>query len=553
MRPQTRYTNPLLARVASAGLSRLAAGVLATALAVTGCESGDPAAEVGTSSDDLTSNTALARDMTFAGVVYVDVGTSDAAILQAVKKQTQSAFGAFRENNIAVNSRELGEVDAKAFIKTPMDAIAPATGAVAKKVIRVTYTYKDTAVVPKSMSTRSSISLGLLHGNYSAQVTKVLADCTSNDSHAQEFSSSVWYVFNPSLSSCKKAMAAEQKLIDGDRAKLTSPATQVVLTEANRLYVPMTAKLVGNKTNKGTSYPEYDRLWSGGVQKGRLTIASVNGMLADWHAGGSNELIDDEGWREWLMQLREVFKARAGWKLVSAEGLTAPLSFSVGGKSYTATSMLDVISWELDGKGWPAGLPSADQRALRVAVGKQFYQRWLRFELPLKVKIGTAAVAPVILTYDNYFGAGSSSQPHKRGIKQADVFLYNGHSYIGYGPLDPSNFSSSDMPSSYQIFFIDSCVSYNYYEKDYFKLKTGASANLDIITNGLETWTTGSGAALGRFIAGLTNGSQLSWSALLKTAEVPYAYSWGGDALRVVDGELDNLYKPTTKKITVTN
>jgi hypothetical protein len=109
------------------------------------------------------------------------------------------------------------------------------------------------------------------------------------------------------------------------------------------------------------------------------------------------------------------------------------------------------------------------------------------------------------------------------------------------------------MPASYQIFFIDSCVSYNYYEKDYFKLKTGASANLDIITNGLETWTTGSGAALGRFIAGLTNGSQLSWSALLKTAEVPYAYSWGGDALRVVDGELDNLYKPTTKKITVSN
>jgi hypothetical protein len=276
-------------------------------------------------------------------------------------------------------------------------------------------------------------------------------------------------------------------------------------------------------------------------------------MLADWHAGSSNELIDDEGWREWLMQLREVFKARAGWKLASAEGLTTPLSFSVGGKSYTAASMLDVIKWELDGTGWPAGLPTADQRALRVAVGKQFYQRWLRFELPLKVKIGTAAAVPVILTYDNYFGAGSSSQPHKRGIKQADVFLYNGHSYIGYGPLDPSNFSSSDMPASYQIFFIDSCVSYNYYEKDYFKLKTGASANLDIITNGLETWTTGSGAALGRFIAGLTNGSQLSWSALLKTAEVPYAYSWGGDALRVVDGELDNLYKPTTKKITVSN
>ena len=533
--------------------SRVAAGLLAVALATTACETSEPAAAIESGEEDLTSNTALAREMTFAGVVYVDVGTSDSGILQAVRKQTQSAFGAFRENNIAVNSRELSEVDAKSFIKTTMDAITPATGAVAKKVVRVTYTYKDTAVVPKSMSTRSSMSLGLLHGNYSAQVSKVLADCTSNDKHAQEFSTSVWYVFNPSLSTCKKAMAAEQKLIDTDRIKLTSPATQVVVTEANRLYVPMTAKLLGNKTNKGRSYPEYDRLWSGGVQKGRLIISSVNGMLADWHAGGSNELIDDEGWGEWLMQLREVFKARAGWKLASVEGVTAPLTFTVNGKSYAAASMLDIIKWELDGTGWPAGLPTSDQRALRVAVGKQFYQRWVRFEVPLKVTIGTAAQTPVILTYDNYFGAGSSSQPHKRGIKQADVFLYNGHSYIGYGPLDPSNFSTSDMPASYQIFFIDSCVSYNYYEKDYFKLKTGASANLDIITNGLETWTTGSGAALGRFIAGLTNGTQLSWSALLKTAEVPDAYSWGGDALRVVDGELDNKYMPTTKKIVVAN
>ncbi len=131
-RPQSFFCRAAAARAAG-----LATGLLALSLAATGCESGDPAAEIDSSTDDLTSNTALARDMTFTGVVYVDVGTSDSAILQAVRKQTQSAFGAFRENNIAVNSRELGEVDAKAFVKTTMDAITPATGAVAKKVVRV--------------------------------------------------------------------------------------------------------------------------------------------------------------------------------------------------------------------------------------------------------------------------------------------------------------------------------------------------------------------------------------------------------------------------------
>ena len=128
---------------------------------------------------------------------------------------------------------------------------------------------------------------------------------------------------------------------------------------------------------------------------------------------------------------------------------------------------------------------------------------------------------------------------------------YNGHSYIGYGPLDPTNFTGADFTKGYQILFIDSCVSYNYYEKDYFKLKAGGSSNLDMVTNGLETWTTGSGAALGKFLARLTDGSQASWLDLLKSAEIPDAYSFGGDALRVVDGELDNVFKPTKTAIVV--
>ena len=63
---------------------------------------------------------------------------------------------------------------------------------------------------------------------------------------------------------------------------------------------------------------------------------------------------------------------------------------------------------------------------------------------------------------------------------------------------DPDNFKSTRFPGSYQLFWFDSCVSYNYYEKDFFTLKEGGSKNLDLITNGLEAPEWQSGEAEGR-------------------------------------------------------
>jgi len=502
--------------------------------------------------EDYTTNTALARTVTFQGVVFVSNYASASQILEAVQHQTQSAFGAFRESNIAVNSRELGDVDPKTFVKTPVTVIDPAKPGMVTNGFKVSYKYTDTALVPKSMAKRSSMSLGLLHGNYDTQTTKILKDCTSNDKHAQEFASSVWYVFNPALSSCKSAMTAEQKKIDADRAKLKIPG-QIPTSEFTRLYVPMTAKFTGNKTNKGLSYPEYDKLWSGGVKKGRLVISTVNGMLADWEAGGPKpETINDEGYTEWFIQMREVFKARPKFMLTKTDPKEDLTTYQVGAVKVTGAKFSDLIRWELDKTGWPKGITTTQQRTdLRKAVAAKLFKHWITFELPVQVKIGSAPAKTTVIEYVNYFGAEGSSEPHKKAIKSSDVFMYNGHSYIGYGPLDPGNFSSYDFPPSYQILFMDSCVSFNYYEKDYFPLKTGGTANLELITNGLETWTTGSGSAFGRFIAALIDGKQKSYTDLLKAAEVPWAYDWGGDALRVVDGEIDNKYSPNVKPITV--
>jgi hypothetical protein len=144
-----------------------------------------------------------------------------------------------------------------------------------------------------------------------------------------------------------------------------------------------------------------------------------------------------------------------------------------------------------------------------------------------------------------YYGADSASTPHKYAIKNSDVFLYNGHSYIGYGPLDPSNFTAADFPKSYQLLWVDGCVSYNYYEKDYYPLKDGGSKNLEIITNGLEAPSWRSGHAMGQFLAKFLDGKNASYRDLLLAAEAT-------EAMRVVEGEIDNEFTPARFPISIT-
>jgi hypothetical protein len=526
----------------------LIGALAAFALVLAACNS-EQATTESAEDQELTSNTALARDLRFTGYVFTDASSSDDAVLATVKKQTQSAFGAFREANVGANSREFRDVDAKTFVKTKV-ALMDASGKKVKDALRVDYTYTDTALVPKSMAKRSSLSLGLLTGNYQWQSKRVVDECTTGDKHAQEFIGSVWYVFNPSLTKCKTAMAKEQQVVDADRKKLKSPKSEIVQKDFDRLYVPMTARLTGNKTNTGTTWPEYDRLWSGGVQKDTVVVAMVNGLMADWAAGEKFEPIDDDGYPMWFEGLREVFAGHT-YTLKSVEPAGDVLSYALNGKTWTAKDFNELMRWELDGQ-LPSGLSYSDERSLRNAVATRLMKRWLTFEAKVKGKIGTAAERAVTIRLQTYFGAETDSAPHKRGIKTADVFIYNGHSYIGYGPLDPKKFSKSDFPASYQILFGNGCVSYNCYEKDYWALKTGGSANLELVTNGLESWVNGSGPAMGRFVKALLDGKQNNYNQLLKAAEFTgYGYSWGQDALRVVDGELDNKYKPSATAIVV--
>jgi hypothetical protein len=526
--------------------------LLAFAAVTPACIGGDD----GTTGDeeDLTSVTARERAMTIEGYVYVKAGASDSQILAAVRKQNKSGFGALRTADISANNRELADIDAASFVKEPVTVVDPKNPtATPTQAIRVRYKYTDKALVPVSLAKRSAVSLGLMMGNYDLQTKRILQECTENTAHDQEFESAIWYVYNPSLDSCKEAMRAEQQAIDDARKGLKDPANQIVTTEQTRLYLPVTVKLEGTSTSTKKTYPEYDRLWAGGVEQNKLVISIVGGVMADWAAGEAPSILDDLGYKSFFEQMREIFKVRPGFQMVAAEG-TDLSSYTIGTKKITGVTFADIMKWNLDGTGYPSTITtSADKLALRKAAADKIFKHWLRFEAPFTVKIGANAAKDVTVVINTYYGAETDETPHRRALGTSDVVVYNGHSYIGSGPLDPVRYDSTDFPKSYQLFFFNSCVSYNYYEKDFFKMKDGGEANLDMVTNGLESWLSGSGAAMGRFVGSLINGKQLSYKDILnETAKGAPGYEFGQDPLRVVDGELGNKFKPSSTTITVT-
>ncbi|MFP6686385.1 MAG: hypothetical protein VB934_16820, partial [Polyangiaceae bacterium] len=446
------------------------------ALTVPACV-GDQAQE-----QDLTSLTARERLLTFEGYVYVHPDASDDDILAAVHHQTRSAFGALLTQNIAVGTREPAAANPQSFAKEAVEVLGP-QGEVVYETLRVRYRYDDRAVIPKSMSHRGAIPLGLLHGDYPLQAARVIAECSANTKEELEMLDDVWYVFNPSLPSCRKAMDLEQRAIATQRLGLSQPESQIVETELDRLYIPMTARLSSPPSSRKTLYPEYDRLFRGGVQPGKLVISLLAGLIDHSTPKHPVHPADDPGYYEMLDTMNVVLEAHPALKITNTDPPTDLSTFQVNGKSVTGLRFVDFVNFELYDYGWPAQLSSSERAILRKLIAERLKDRWVTLEEQVEVSIDGGPVKAHTISLQLHFGADEAIGPYRRAIRESDVFLYNGHSYIGEGPLDPANYTAADFPQSYQLFFIDSCLSFNYYNSDYFRFKQRGTKDLDVITN----------------------------------------------------------------------
>ena len=523
--------------------------IISLALALASCGKDDPSIK---SNDDLTAPDAVEKQITIQGYIYTDANASSYTIESAVKRQVRTAFGPLRIAKISVDDRELkSNVDPQTFQETELELVKKAedgTVTVERKIKRVSYTYRARALVNKSLSSKSSFSLALLMGNYQSFVSEIIKDCVENYEHDQEFSSSFWYVWSPNESSCKTLIEKETDEIQTERQGLG--ADQIGETEYARRFLPLSAQLDPAAGPK-TTYPEYDQLYGvGDAAKKKIVVYQIMGVAS--HAGDpdSQRFQNDDGFHEFIKTLKKVSDQWPSLE-VSSDSSVDPLSFTHDGTSYTAT-FKDLYSWIVNGSSYPSGITYSNSSEFLRSIYDHIVLKWIRLDVPLTVRSGHTT-KEMTLELRMLFGteSGYSVKSHfKEAFKNGDVVIYNGHSYIGSGPLDPSNYSAADFAGRYQVFFFNSCVSFNYYGVDYFDMKAGGSKNLDLVTNGIEVYITNGGESMGQFITALFDGKQRTWMDILKRTQTS---TWWGkhDPNRNVDGEQDNVYDPNVDPITV--
>ena len=184
------------------------------------------------------------------------------------------------------------------------------------------------------------------------------------------------------------------------------------------------------------------------------------------------------------------------------------LDLFVDGRKLDGVTYDKMFGWIIDKNGYPAEVGSdagkiADLR--RQALAK-LTERWIYWDLPMTVKSASGASKDVTVEVRSFYGYEDGS-PEARQHAQwryleafwhGDVFLYNGHSHFGHGPLEPTMYGPQNFNDRYQIMMVNSCISFNYYHQDFLGMKPGGSKNLDMVVNGLPSYVWGGGAAMAR-------------------------------------------------------
>jgi len=523
---------------------RLPVTALAAALACAACAA---CAAEETSEEDLTSASAKERRISWSSFVYVAPGSGDDVIRAAIQKQVKSAIGAFRKPEIAIQDRDaLSNLDPAKWIKDELEVVG-ADQKVTGKILRVRYNYSDVALI-RLKNTAVEQPIALLFGDYVAKAAAIKPKCSDDQGSAPD---SLWFHYTPQMPSCAAAIAAETAAINS-ASKGIDPARQLSSADANRDFVNIRAKLLAVAAPP-PKFPEYDRLWGFGTTRTLLVAYAFFGVDEDI----ANP--DDVSAVEHFRFLRTLIARYPTLAVTKTDPGIMLLDFDIAGKKYVATYK-EVCDWIVDGTGFPA---AASTPALRLTLRQQavahWGERWIYWELPVTVKVG-ASSRPMTLQLRSYWGYEDGKPEWRQAARwryleafwHGDVFMYQGHSHFGHGPLEPTGYTSSNFPNRYQVMLINSCVSFNYYDVDFVKMHPGGTANLDIVVNGLPAYWTKMGEATANLLIGLTDGAGKSWQQVLAGMTVKSSWAPGGhDPMRAVNGELDNVFSPTKTPIQV--
>jgi len=510
-------------------------------------EQGDTGTSLTPGSPNALGVVALANDPAITvEMLDNDVGLSSTAANNIVAGRPYATIGEV-DAVYGVGTASLGMMLTYAKANGYVENVVTTTQ-VLERVKKVSYVYKARALVLKSLASRSSFSLTLLMGDYQKFVDEILDDCVENPEHDREFSTSFWYVWSPSEYRCQNLISAEVEAIEKERQGLG--ATQIGPQERARRYLPLNVQLQPAAAPRET-HPEYDQLYGvGDPAKKRIRVYQIVGVAS--HDGDPEDEVNenDMGFKEFFKTIKVLADQWEGLR-VAASSAADPTHVTFNGQSYEGT-LKDVYAWVVSNTGYPEGLSYSDRKPFLRALHDQIKLKWITLEVDLDVATAQESKR-VTLEINLLFGTDSSwsvRQYFGTAFSKGDVVLYDGHSYIGSGPLDPSNYKSYQFSEDYQIFFFNSCVSFNYYSVDYFDLKFGGTQKLDLVTNGIEVYIRDGGKSMGQFIVSLFDGQLRTWREVLKATQVSIWYGVH-DPNRAVDGEQDNSYEPDALPISL--
>ena len=501
---------------------------------------------VWTSADDGkedTSASGLVRQIDWDAFVYVPTGADDTTVQTAVRRQVKSALGALlHAPQISLRDRDArSNLDPAGFKRETLQVIA-ADGADAGTVDRVTYHYRDRALVPKRF-TQGNLKFTALFGDYIAGAEALRAPCSDDQTVEPE---SLWFHYDPTRSACQRAIADETTKIDAATGALPQAIGEVAAVDAARRFLPVRASLTP-VTAPPTTYPERDQLFGFGTDRTKIVVYSFFGVDQDDQDSHDWGLVED------LRFVRTLRAAYPNLTVVETQPFAYLLDFTVDGQPVPGVTYEDVAAWILEGKRFPAAArTAAQQKDLMAQAREKFRERWIVWQQPLKVTRGDETRA-LTLEVRTYWGREDGRSDWREAARNryleafwhADVFTYTGHSHFGHGPLEPVAYTGGNFPDRYQVMQFNSCVSYNYYDLDFLEMHPGNAARLDVVANGLPAYWPGMGESTAKLLLGLVGEKDQSWLDILEGMRVtvpglPARY----EPMRAVTGEEGNAFTP---------